>query len=776
MSSIVQGYNYDIFISYRQKDNKYDGWVTEFVNNLKKELEATFKEDISVYFDINPHDGLLETHDVDESLKEKLKCLVFIPVISRTYCDPKAFAWEHEFKAFVEQASKDEFGLKVRLPNGNVANRVLPVQINDLKTYDKTLVEKELGGLLRSIEFIYTEPGVNRPLTAKDPEEKNQNRTNYRNQINKVANSIDEIISGLKAEPGSAVKEKVQSEESFEEVSGDRKRADQKQPVKGNKTRYLIPPAVVVLLIIAGIITYPKIFKRDTPERLRTSGEKISIVIVPFQNRTDNASSNDYEGIVQDILINSLSYNEKIKVKQYESISDLLQGMNLTNNTSISTSFANKLSRKLDANIFIAGSINQIGDKIYLGSQLIDSRTRVVIKPFNINASAKEYNIIEIADSLSVEINNFLSISYLQYTAAPEEKKFVSTQSPEAYSLFISGTDAFYERDYQTAVEMLLKSIAIDSNFYYPYGLISYAYHNQGFDDQARVWALKAYEKRDELPRMQKLMASEGYATFFGNPDEAIVFLRQIEEIDDELPRISFLIGNRYRDLGQFDKAIPEYVRALEIYREWKVKPQWSFNYLQLGRAYHETGQYNKETQLYKKAERDFPDDPALIRRQAILSLAQGKKKEANKYTDKYVSFRKESAWPESRIVSALGNIYSDANIIDKAEEYYRQATRVEPDNTDYLNTLAYFLIDKELNVNEGLELANSVLKSNPDDYNYLHTLGWGLYKQGKYQEALNILQKSWDLRRDKAMYYHTAYLHLEAAKTAVAEQKNNEL
>ena len=38
MSSIIQGYEYDIFISYRQKDNEYDGWVTEFVNNLRREL------------------------------------------------------------------------------------------------------------------------------------------------------------------------------------------------------------------------------------------------------------------------------------------------------------------------------------------------------------------------------------------------------------------------------------------------------------------------------------------------------------------------------------------------------------------------------------------------------------------------------------------------------------------------------------------------------------------------------------------------------------------
>ena len=57
------------------------------------------------------------------------------------------------------------------------------------------LVEKELGGFIRAIEFIYKESGVNRPLTPKDSEDKNANKTNYRNQINKVANAIDEIIS-----------------------------------------------------------------------------------------------------------------------------------------------------------------------------------------------------------------------------------------------------------------------------------------------------------------------------------------------------------------------------------------------------------------------------------------------------------------------------------------------------------------------------------------------------------------------------------------------------
>jgi hypothetical protein len=89
MPGLIPGYDYDIFISYRQNDNKYDGWVTEFVANLNKELEATIKDKVTVYFDANPKDGLLETHSVDRSLEEKLRCLIFIPILSRTYCDPE---------------------------------------------------------------------------------------------------------------------------------------------------------------------------------------------------------------------------------------------------------------------------------------------------------------------------------------------------------------------------------------------------------------------------------------------------------------------------------------------------------------------------------------------------------------------------------------------------------------------------------------------------------------------------------------------------------------
>jgi hypothetical protein len=48
MASFIPGYKCDIFISCRPKDIKIDNRVTEFAGNLKKEFDATFKQNIGV--------------------------------------------------------------------------------------------------------------------------------------------------------------------------------------------------------------------------------------------------------------------------------------------------------------------------------------------------------------------------------------------------------------------------------------------------------------------------------------------------------------------------------------------------------------------------------------------------------------------------------------------------------------------------------------------------------------------------------------------------------
>jgi hypothetical protein len=203
LASLIDGFEYDIFISYRHNDN-LDGWVSDFVGSLDRELKATVKEPVSIYFDKNPHDGLRETHDVDKSLEGKLKSLIFIPILSQTYADTNSFAWQHEFCAFRRAASADSLTLNIKLGSGNVTSRILSVKIHDLDSDDEKLIEKEIGGAVRSIDFIYKEPGVNRPLKISDNRSDNENRTDYRNQINKVAHAVKDIIHSRKNPSGTS--------------------------------------------------------------------------------------------------------------------------------------------------------------------------------------------------------------------------------------------------------------------------------------------------------------------------------------------------------------------------------------------------------------------------------------------------------------------------------------------------------------------------------------------------------------------------------------------
>lgn len=274
MASIISGYEYDIFISYRQNDNKYDGWVTEFIDNLNKELEATSKDKINVYFDTNPHDGLLETHLVSSSLEEKLKCLIFIPIISRTYCDPKSFAWNNEFLAFINNANQDKYGLNIKLGSGNFTSRVLLIRIHDLESEDIKLVESHLG-FIRSVDFIYKSPGVNRPLRAhEDHPQDNLNKTYYRDQINKVANAIDGTLHSLKKNQkvntgkeilsGEIPESKVIEEKEFVEPKTRSEKIRLKAPFKYfSILKIIVLVTIIILLGISGFRFYYLQKKRD---------------------------------------------------------------------------------------------------------------------------------------------------------------------------------------------------------------------------------------------------------------------------------------------------------------------------------------------------------------------------------------------------------------------------------------------------------------------------------------------------------------------------------
>ncbi len=611
MSSIVEGYKYDIFISYRHKDNKHDGWVTEFVENLKGELESTFKEEISVYFDINPHDGLLETHDVDASLKDKLKCLIFIPIISRTYCDPKSFAWEHEFKAFVEDASKDQFGLKVKLPNGNVASRVLPVRIYDLNVNDIKLCESILGGVLRSVDFIYKSAGVNRPLRAnEDHPQDNINKTYYRDQINKVANSIEEIITAI----GQDIPQKEEvSKEVFKPVS---------VPRKYNKRKSNIVSVIILALIVLGYFFLSKMLESSNPI------EK-SIAVLPFINDSPN-DSNQYfiNGFMEDVL------NHLQTIKDLHPISRTSAEKYRKTTKSIP-----EIAKELSVNYIVEGDMQRYGNSIRLSVNLFKALKREL----KLWGKTYEKKINDATDIFSLQSQIAQSIATeLEAVITPQEKLLIEktpTSSLSAYENYILGWNYYNKltkEDNDIALSYFNKAIEIDPDYADAYLGIAYVWtaragNSWATPEEATPIAKSNLAKAFKLDSTSvevyiALAASQmnfdwNFKSAEKSIEKAISLNPNSADVHSWYAALLILLGHPKEALEQSEMALKldpmnndmktgyglilywngRYNEAIKVFQEvLKINPGNAFALDNLPLVLHEAGKYNEELEAWK--------------------------------------------------------------------------------------------------------------------------------------------------------------------------------
>ena len=611
MPSLIHGYEYDIFISYRQKDNKHDGWVTEFVDNLKGELESTFKEEISVYFDINPHDGLLETHDVNASLQEKLKCLVFIPIISRTYCDPKSFAWEHEFIAFVEQASKDKFGLKVKLPNGNVASRVLPVRIHDLDSTDIKECETVLGGVLRGVEFIYKEPGVNKPLSVEDDENKNFNKTKYRIQLNKTANAIKEIITGMIAVKDASYEEReenkvagekvlkglksditssVENKEVFNKVSINKERRKQQKYLKR------IIPIVTIIIIIISILISTNAFK-PIP-----FSEEDWILITDFENLTGNDVFNQSLNLALEVSIQQSSF---VNVFPRTRINETLKRMGKEKTEILNEDIGIEIAQREGITAIVACSISLIGNVYLLTAKVVEPGTKKVLRTETFQANGENEILIKL-DKLARKLRKDLGESFKEINHKIVPLPEATTPSLEALKCFVKGHEAWtVEGDFDEAKAFYMKALELDTGFAYAHEALGsmYYWHNNRMKGEEHY--TKALNLFDRLTEKEKLSIQAEIEKFRGNYEGAVLNYKIYLSNYPSSSQAWFSLGYSYMMLNRDEEAITAFNKSLEIYTYKEPN-----TYINIATCYGKLEKYQQAIDFYLKA---FAINPNLL-------------------------------------------------------------------------------------------------------------------------------------------------------------------
>ncbi len=424
---------------------------------------------------------------------------------------------------------------------------------------------------------------------------------------------------------------------------------------------FLLLACSLALIVFRIFIRTPN---KKAIENFSSSGEKITVAVMPFLNMTNDKKWDIWQIALQTNLIYRLTNLDEIKVRQTETVNGLLQSKGLTDYASITLSIASTISRKLDSDVFIYGSINEAGDKVRINAAFINSRTKEALKSFQLDGTSEK--IIDIVDSVSDMIKNSLLISQLYKKYSPGYNTNI-TNSPDAFRYFIQGQAAFSKHDFTAAIDWYQQALKIDSNLIKAILGISRAYYDLSLFGkpvlaQGKAWCLKYNRKVRMMTPADKIYADWLYAGYFQTPYDRIKYMDQLKEIDDQNPATYFNLGDAHLELFQYNDAIVEFKRAIEIYDKWGEKAPIMY-YQELGQAYRRDWRYKEEKNLYKKAKKDYPAAPDLLEQYAYVAFSEGDTAEANWYIKKWTLIRKEQSWSDADIISALPWIYEMAGM-----------------------------------------------------------------------------------------------------------------
>ncbi len=87
-----------------------------------------------------------------------------------------------------------------------------------------------------------------------------------------------------------------------------------------------------------------------------------------------------------------------------------------------------------------------------------------------------------------------------------------------------------------------------------------------------------------------------------------------------------------------------------------------------------------------------------------------------------------------------------------QAEADFRKALVLNPDHPHVLNYLGYSLVERRENLDEALEMIERAVEGAPDNGYITDSLGWVLYRLGRYDEAVGPMERAVELRPTDAV------------------------
>lgn len=82
----------------------------------------------------------------------------------------------------------------------------------------------------------------------------------------------------------------------------------------------------------------------------------------------------------------------------------------------------------------------------------------------------------------------------------------------------------------------------------------------------------------------------------------------------------------------------------------------------------------------------------------------------------------------------------------DEAEADFRKALEINPGQPSVLNYLGYSMVEKQINMDEALQMIEEAVAAQPNSGYIVDSLGWVLYRLGRYDEAIVHMERAAEL------------------------------
>ena len=235
----------------------------------------------------------------------------------------------------------------------------------------------------------------------------------------------------------------------------------------------------------------------------------------------------------------------------------------------------------------------------------------------------------------------------------------------------------------------LNQAIKVDPNFAISY-LARGAYYNYGLKDKDKANAdFQQFLSLSQQETIVNFGLRGAVYMLLKDQNKAIAYLQKASDLAEqqgmkkivkqmqELKKLSYYNkGNAYANLEQYEKAIADYSKAIEI------DPKYTLAYINRGLAYANLKQYDKAIADYSQAIKLDPKDPGAYNNRGLAysNIKQYDKAIAD-YNQAILLDPKYSGAYNNR-----GNIYLELKQYDKAIADYNQAILLDPKLTQAYN------------------------------------------------------------------------------------------